>query len=98
MADQASQMIEAARRGDLAGVRACLAAGADANAHDGSGWGPLHMAAMGGHHECVPVAALIAGGANVNILDNTQRSRMLVACSSCWRQAQTRWQAWKKKV
>ena len=65
----------------MAAIRTLLAAGADPNAVDPGGQTALHWAARGGHrigpHECggeAPeraevIAALIDGGANLNVTD-----------------------------
>ncbi|XP_045613639.1 osteoclast-stimulating factor 1 [Procambarus clarkii] len=46
-------IIDAARRGNLALLEECLAAGVSVNALDKSGSSSLHAAAQGGHRECV---------------------------------------------
>lgn len=54
----------AAHEGDVAGVSALLAGGADANARDDDRWTPLMFAAVKGHAGVV--RALLGGGANAN--------------------------------
>lgn len=77
-----SALADAAHRGDLAAIRALVAAGADPNAYDATGNTPLHWAARGGHpigpHRCrgeaddraEVVSALIDLGADPNALDH----------------------------
>ena len=55
---------DAAESGNIEAVKQHLAAGADVNAKDESGWTPLHPATYSGHKEVVEL--LIANGANVN--------------------------------
>jgi ankyrin repeat protein len=62
-APQAASVADAARRGDLAGLRALLAGGADANAAAGDGMTALHWAAERGDGPMVTL--LIASGASV---------------------------------
>ena len=74
-------LAQAAHRGDLAAIQALLAGGADPNTFDAGGQTALHWAARGGHpigpHACrgeAPnrleiVAALIAGGGDLNLAD-----------------------------
>jgi ankyrin repeat protein len=52
--------VAVARAGDVAGLRAWLAAGGDPNQHDGDGWTPLLAAAVRGHADAVE---LLLGGA-----------------------------------
>src|SRR5712675_1502625 len=59
-----TELHTAAQRGNLAGVRALLAQGADPNAREsGDNTYPLHWAAAGKHVECV--RALLDAGADV---------------------------------
>jgi ankyrin repeat protein len=74
-------LAEAAHRGDIAAMRALVAAGADPNAYDASGQTALHWAARGGHafgpHRCGAealnrpdvVTALIDLGADPDSID-----------------------------
>lgn len=57
----------AARGGDVAGVRSCLARGAAVDGRDQNGWTPLHRAAFKGRIEVV--RALIDGGAQLDAVD-----------------------------
>jgi len=69
-------LIEAARRGDLGGVRSALAAGASVSARDSAGQTALIAAA---YADQVAVAeVLIAAGADVNVKDSTQQSAYLI--------------------
>jgi len=72
-------LLAAAGRGDLAGVRAALAAGGDVRAADATGATALVLAAYGNH---VGVAtALVGAGADVNHQDRSRQSAYLVATS-----------------
>lgn len=51
--------VQAARAGDVAGLRAWLVSGGNPNAHDADGWTPLLAAAVRGHAE---VVQLLLGG------------------------------------
>lgn len=65
------KLIHAAKRGDLADVRAILAGNNPAefiNQHDPSGATAIHYAAFGGH--CTVVEELVSHGANVNAIDS----------------------------
>lgn len=57
----------AAHNGDLAALRALLAAGADAGVRDRAGRTPLHVAAFASHDEIV--RALAEAGADLNALE-----------------------------
>jgi ankyrin repeat protein len=46
-------LLQAASEGNLQGVRACLATGADVNAKNGEGWTALMLATLKGHREIV---------------------------------------------
>lgn len=74
-----AQLLRAAEAGDLAGVRAALAEGADVEAVDDTRATPLVLAAYGNH---VDVAqALVDAGADVNHKDRTQQSAYLISTS-----------------
>jgi ankyrin repeat protein/serine/threonine protein kinase len=60
-------LLDFARAGDPAGLRAALAAGADPAVRDAAGRTALHLAAGAGHREAV--AALIAAGADADASD-----------------------------
>ena len=55
---------DAIEKGNIEAVKQHLAAGADVNAKNRSGWTPLHYAAQKGHKEIAKL--LIAGGVDVN--------------------------------
>ena len=77
MPARASELIEAAARGDLAALRRLLDAGAELDARDASGRTAVLAATQGGH-----VAAarwLIERGADVNAQDRIQDSAFLLA-------------------
>src|SRR5262245_59815515 len=66
MADSAREIIKAAKKGSVEGVRALLAMNAALlNARDQDGSTPLHCAVWKGHQQVV--AALIEAGAGVNV-------------------------------
>jgi ankyrin repeat protein len=63
------KLIEAAKRGDLADVRAIVLGHADlVNQRDQSGATPLHHAAFGGHRSVVH--ELVSQGADINATDS----------------------------
>ncbi|MGE3858195.1 MAG: ankyrin repeat domain-containing protein [Dehalococcoidia bacterium] len=73
----AGALIEAAATGDLAAVRALIAAGAAVDERDARGRTPLFRAAQNGH---LPVArALLAAGADVNAADEAADTPYYVA-------------------
>ena len=65
--NQMSELIEAAKKGDLPAVRARLAAGDNVNAADHHGSTALHWASLKGHLDIV--RELLKAGANVNAVD-----------------------------
>jgi len=72
-------LLAAAGRGDLPGVRAALAAGGDVGVADATGATALVLAAYGNH---VDVAtALVGAGADVNHQDRSRQSAYLIATS-----------------
>jgi len=70
-------LIDAASRGDLAGVRTALAEGANVRAMDGEGATALVRAAYGNHVEVAE--ALLEAGSDPNHQDRTQQSAYLIA-------------------
>jgi len=67
----------AAQRGDVAGVKALLAAGADANARDAFGRTPLHLATFARQREVIE--ALARGGANLGLLEDDRYDAVTIA-------------------
>ena len=68
----------AAQRGDLAAVKALLAAGAaDANARDAFGRTPLHVATFARQREVIE--ALARGGANLGLLEDARYDAVTIA-------------------
>ncbi|XP_019197477.1 PREDICTED: ankyrin repeat domain-containing protein 65-like [Ipomoea nil] len=61
------ELQRAARTGDVAAVKKCLAEGANVNGRDEIGWTALHRAAFKGRMECVKV--LVSHGAEVDAVD-----------------------------
>ena len=62
------ELYDAVVNGDLAQLRAALAAGVEVDARDEDGWTALHWAASEGHTACLQ--ALLAAGASVHALDH----------------------------
>ena len=74
------RLVAAALKGDVARVRAALAAGADPDGPDArTGWPPLFFAASCGRVEAM--RALLAGGADVNATDAKQGQTALHVCA-----------------
>ena len=63
-----SELLEAARKGDVRKVRELLDRGANVNARDEYGWTPLHLAAYRGYAEVARL--LLDRGANVDARDD----------------------------
>ncbi|MGW4232931.1 ankyrin repeat domain-containing protein [Streptomyces sp. NPDC004980] len=70
------QLLDAARRGDAAGVRTALDAGAPVDTRDEELRSPLLLASLGGHVEAARV--LVAAGADPDAQDARQDSAWLV--------------------
>ncbi len=60
----ATQLVAAARRGDLIAVRKAIVSSVNLNRADSQGWTPLFHAAHRGHEDAVKI--LIQAGADVN--------------------------------
>ena len=67
----------AAKNGDAATARELLAAGADVNALDGSGWAPLHSALRYGH--ALIAEALLERGASLTLADSDDWTPLMFA-------------------
>lgn len=67
----------AAAEGDVAGIRAALAQGANLKAVDGAGRTALHVATFGSHYEAL--RALVAGGGDINALENDRYDVITIA-------------------
>lgn len=80
MAHPTEQLFNAVAEGDAAAVCAALAAGADINyrAYSFDGMAPLHLAVCFEQADCV--AALLDGGADVNIRDTGGATPLHWAC------------------
>lgn len=78
-ADADARLLLAAAEGDVAGVRAALAAGADVDAVDDTRATALVRAAYGNHVDAAQV--LVDAGADVNHKDRTEQSAYLIATS-----------------
>ncbi|WP_369750915.1 ankyrin repeat domain-containing protein [Pontibacter sp. BAB1700] len=72
---QTTDLIGAARAGDVAVIREHLQSKADVNAADQRGFTPLIIAVYGGHHEAVEV--LLEAGANVNQQDASGNTALM---------------------
>src|SRR4051794_9959909 len=75
-----TRLVEAAKKGDTAAVRALIKSGANVNAPLGDGSTALHWAAHRGAVELADV--LISSGANVNAADDLGVTPLWVACES----------------
>eukprot|EP01046_Picozoa_sp_COSAG06_P060569 COSAG06_NODE_12933_length_1310_cov_30.715111_2_plen_229_part_01 len=102
MREQEKRMRDAAQKGDAAGVRACLEAGADPNAPDPDCWGmdsdeedadgmtAMHLAALGG--KSVEVLEVLHGaGAEVDKVDQGGVTPLMAAAGSDATGAVVRW-------
>lgn len=70
--DAAQDLLDAARKGDLAGVKTALAAPADLESKTRYGQTPLFLASMNGHLEVVEF--LLGKGAKVDVTDTFYKS------------------------
>ena len=78
------RLIQAAMDGDLRGIKALIAAGADVNAKGGAGGTTALMYAVTrGRVDCVK--ALIAAGADVNAKSNRGQTAFMVASANPFR-------------
>jgi hypothetical protein len=75
-ADVNEQLLSAARRGDLASVKASVENGAALETKTSYGQTPLYLAAMNGHQEVV--AFLLGKGASADVRDTFYKAPMLV--------------------
>ncbi len=75
--DKASLLLDAAKRGDAARIRALVRGGADAAATDADGWTALMFAAIKGHDAAVK--ALIDAGAPLNAQARDGASALMLA-------------------
>jgi hypothetical protein len=70
-------LFAAAAKGDAAQITALVAKGAKADARDGYGRTPLHVAAYGAKHDAM--RALVTRGANPNALENDRYDTVTIA-------------------
>jgi ankyrin repeat protein len=78
MSSANEELCGAAYRGDVAEIERQIAAGADANAFEGTGdWTPLQMAAANGH--VAAITALVKAGARVDGADNLGHTSLMFA-------------------
>jgi uncharacterized protein DUF1266/ankyrin repeat protein len=75
--DPSKEMIRAAAKGDVEGVKQLLAGGANINARDGEGWTPLMHAAWNG--KTVIVLNLLVGGADFQAANKTGETALIKA-------------------
>jgi len=73
--DVNADLLEAARQGDLAAVKALLAKGGDLETKTAYGQTPLYLAAMQGHPEVVEF--LLSKGANTDVHDTFYKASVL---------------------
>jgi ankyrin repeat protein len=73
-----TRLVEAAKKADVAAVRALLKAGADVNGPGGDGATALHWAAY--HDDLDSVDLLLKAGANVNAADDLGVTSLWLAC------------------
>ncbi|KAK4357319.1 hypothetical protein RND71_022929 [Anisodus tanguticus] len=67
----------AARKGDVADIKKCIAEGANVNGRDQNGWTPLHRAAFKGKIEGVKV--LVKHGAKLDLVDDCGHTPLYLA-------------------
>jgi ankyrin repeat protein len=78
MSSADDQLFFAAERGDVAEIERQIAAGADPNAFEGTGyWTPLQRAASNGH--LASIAALLKAGARVDGVDSSGQTPLMYA-------------------
>jgi ankyrin repeat protein len=81
MSSANEELCGAAYRGDVAEMERQIAAGADANAFEGTGdWTPLQMAAANGH--VAAITALVKAGARVDSADSCGTTPLMWAAYS----------------
>ncbi|MFA5106684.1 MAG: ankyrin repeat domain-containing protein [Candidatus Micrarchaeia archaeon] len=78
MKEQDQKLIDAARAGDLEGVKAALKAGADVNAKNKTGYTALIWASSCWGHTAI-VEALIVAGADVNAKNENGYTALILA-------------------
>ncbi|XP_060182092.1 protein VAPYRIN-LIKE-like [Lycium barbarum] len=67
----------AARKGDVANIKKCIAEGANVNGRDQNGWTPLHRAAFKGKIDGVKV--LVKHGAKLDVVDDCGHTPLYLA-------------------
>src|SRR5580693_643952 len=75
LANDADDLLAAARKGDLAAVKALIEKGAPLEAKTPYGQTPLYLAAMSGHEDVVRF--LLDKGANTDVTDTFYKASML---------------------
>lgn len=73
--DAAQDLLQAARQGDLAGVKTAISAKVDVESKTRYGQTPLYLAAMNGHTEVVKL--LLDSGAQVDVTDTFYKSSLI---------------------